>query len=395
MRYLIVGLTLALGACSGSAPPPSILPLENGPIECRTASATISFDFEGASASRCAIEGERSFRILVTPEHAPPINPSPWYAFRYKASPGANLAVQLDYLGSKHRYAPVWSDGGPWRALGASVADDGASATLSLPPGEAIVSAQEILGSAHYSRALARWADRTGETPFVIGRSHEGRAIEALRIGNPQAARLVVLLGHQHPPEVTGALAMEAFVDRITELVAEDAVLAAGYQFLIVPSLNPDGVARGHWRANLGGRDLNRDWGEFTQPETRAVKEWLDALPAGVQPTLMLDFHSTNRNLFYVQGEEASPAQERFLAAWLGGKEAAFRDYPFTIERRNANPGSGTTKNWFHGTYGIPAYTYEVADDVDRAAARKAAEALADALPQALAAMGRGIGAAD
>jgi hypothetical protein len=148
--------------------------------------------------------------------------------------------------------------------------------------------------------------------------------------------------------------------------------------------LNPDGTARGHGRANRGAVDLNRDWGTFTQPETRSVKTWLNGLPQDVRPVLMVDFHSTRTNLFYVQGNEASPAQQRFLAAWLGGKEQAFAGYPFTIEPRNANPGSGTSKNWFFETYAIPAYTYEVADDADRDATRAAARTLAQSLLPAL-----------
>jgi hypothetical protein len=97
-----------------------------------------------------------------------------------------------------------------------------------------------------------------------------------------------------------------------------------------------------------------------------------------------VDFHSTRTNLFYVQGEEASARERRFLAAWLAGRENAFAGYPFTIEPRNANPGSGTAKNWFHVTYAIPAYTYEVADEADRDAARAAARALAASLLPAL-----------
>lgn len=169
---------------------------------------------------------------------------------------------------------------------------------------------------------------------------------------------------------------MDAFSLQIARLVRSAAIDPAEFQFLIVPLLNPDGVARGHWRANLGGADLNRDWGPFKQPETRAVGDWFAGLPAGVQPVLMLDFHSTNRNLFYVQGEEASAQGKAFLAAWLSGKENSLKGYPFTIEPRDANPGTGTTKNWFNATYRIPAYTYEVGDDSDPAAVRAAAEEL-------------------
>lgn len=175
---------------------------------------------------------------------------------------------------------------------------------------------------------------------------------------------------------------MLAFVDALVEARG----LPADIQFLIVPMLNPDGVARGHWRANRGAVDLNRDWGPFTQPETCAVKAWLDALPQAVQPALMVDFHSTRSNLFYVQSDdEMDVSQRRFLAAWLGGQEQALAGYPFTIEPRNANPGSGTAKNWFHAAYAIPAYTYEVADTADRAAIRTAARALAGRLLPALA----------
>ena len=384
VQHLWAGLAAAvmLGGCA-SVPPPASAPTSAAGAKgsaCRTASAAIAFDFDGASSSACAVTGERSVDILVTPEHAAPINPSPWYAFRYEAAAGAPVSVTLRYLGGTHRYGPRWRSGDAQRDLAVTVSDDGAQAVLELPPGGGVVSAQEVITPGDARADLQRWAAQAGTQVFTLGRSHDGRPVEAIRLGRADAPRLVILLGRQHPPEVTGAIAMQAFVD---QLLAQ-ADRPDDVQILIVPMLNPDGTARGHWRANLGAVDLNRDWGDFTQPETASVKAWLDALPQGVRPVLMVDFHSTMRNLFYVQGNEASAAQQRFLAAWLGGKEGALAGYPFTIEPRNANPGSGTAKNWFHATYAIPAYTYEVADTADRAATRKAARALAASLPPAL-----------
>ncbi len=370
------------------APPIASGAVPNTP-GCQTAKASIHFDFEGASQSRCVVEGETEFTILITPEHAPPINPSPWYAFRYRTIGETRVTVHLAYLGGKHRYAPKWTpkseSGDGTRELLFTTNKDETVATTVLPPGEAIVSAQEMRVSNDVDQSLSRWATAPNAERVVLGQSHDGRPIEAVRMGNPIAPRLIILLGRQHPPEVTGALAMDAFVDQIVQLVSSDAQPFEGYQFLIAPMLNPDGVARGHWRANLGGKDLNRDWGDFSQRETRAVKGWLDALPDGVRPVLMLDFHSTQRNVFYVQGDEATKGQGRFLKKWLGGKEAFYPGFPFTIDPRNANPGSGTAKNWFHATYAIPSYTYEVADTADREGTRNAAKSLADALPEALA----------
>lgn len=375
-RYVWAGLALLVGACASVSPPAGIASLKAG-AECRTPTVTISFDFPGAPQHACAVTGERAFDLLVTPEHAPPINPSPWYAFHYEAKGEGQVSITLRYLESGHRYVPKLTTGEVWRDLPVAVSADGKTARIDLPPGGGVVAAQELVTFNDAAIALAKWSKASGAKMFTLGTSHDGRAIGAIRLGRADAPRLVVLLGRQHPPEVTGAIAMEAFVDALADRTGQ----LGDVQVLVVPMLNPDGVTRGHWRANRGAVDLNRDWGDFSQPETRAVKAWLNSLPPGVRPALMVDFHSTSRNLFYVQGdEEADAAQQRFLAAWLGGKEAAFAGYPFTIEKRNANPGSGTAKNWFHATYAIPAYTYEVADSADRHATRKAAQELATGL---------------
>lgn len=351
---------------------------------CTTAYGSVHFDFEGASRSACYVENERAISILVAPEHQPPINPSPWYAFGYSVAKGEKLTVNVRYVGARHRYAPKWQGRGEATGFSASVAEDGSAVSIMLPAGDGVVSGQPLITSAHYEKLLKQLAVSGKGHRLTLGYSHDGRPIEAVRLGNANAPRLVILLGRQHPPEVTGAVALDAFALAVAKHMGSGAIDRKEYQFLIVPLLNPDGVARGHWRANLGGIDINRDWGAFSQPETRSVRDWLSKLPAGVKPALMLDFHSTSRNLVYVQGADASKQGQRFLAAWLEGKETAFAGFPFSIEPRDANPGLGTTKNWFHATYGIPAYTYEVGDGSDAAAVQSAAEALAQTMIPAL-----------
>lgn len=391
--WRLLAVCLALGTGTGAIAKPTVA----APVQaskpslsgCQTVQGSVHFDFEGASRSTCYVENERTISLLISPEHLPPINPSPWYAFRYNAAQGSTLTVNLRYTGVRHRYAPKWRGNGDPSTLAVSVAKDGNTASITLPSGEGFVSSQPLMTSAHYEKLLGKLSDNGSGNRVPLGYSHDGRPIEAVRLGNSDAPRLLILIGRQHPPEVTGAMAMDAFVLKLAELVRAGIIDKTQYQFLIVPLLNPDGVARGHWRANLGGMDLNRDWGLFTQPETRAVADWLSRLASEIRPVLMLDFHSTNRNLFYVQGQEASDQGKAFLARWLVGKEESFEGYPFAIERRDANPGAGTTKNWFNAKYAIPAYTYEVSDEADAAPIRKAAEQLAEqvvpALDQALA----------
>ena len=340
--------------------------------------ARIAFDVETAPRSTCAVLDEREFAILVTPEHAPPINPSPWYAFRYAARGGEGIFVRLDYLGARHRYPPKLVRGGEIAAIPAEVSHHGRSARLALPPGEGIVAAQEPFGASRYALLVDRLARLPHADRIELGRSLDGRPITAVRFGHRAAPALVALLGRQHPPETTGAIAMEAFLLELADQLAARPSLGERVQFVAVPELNPDGVARGHWRANRGGKDLNRDWGEFSQPETRAVATWLDELPDSVRPVAMLDFHSTSRNVFYVQGEEETDErEEQFLDGWLRGTETLLEDYPFEIERRDSDPGLGTAKNWFHETYDIPAYTYEVGDETQPETIQQSARSLA------------------
>ncbi len=253
-RYGLIAAALAAGAGVRADTPAPAPPVPD--TICVTASAQIAFDFEGASQSSCVIEGEREFSILVAPEHAPPINPSPWYAFRYSSEPGAELTVHVRYLEAKHRYPPKWRGQGDAASLAAAVAGDGKSVTITLPAGSGIVSSQEVFDGARHARLLDELAAKEGVERLSLGASHDGRPVEALRIGRPDALRLVILLGRAHPPEVSGAVAMEAFLRRI----ASEAGSLGDTQVIAIPQLNPDGVARGHWRANRGGLDLNRDW---------------------------------------------------------------------------------------------------------------------------------------
>ena len=156
------------------------------------------------------------------------------------------------------------------------------------------------------------------------------------------------------------------------------------YSVIIIPLINPDGVALGHWRHNVNGVDLNRDWGTFTQPETQSVARLLESIErAGVSLELMLDFHSTRKNTFYTQLPEESASPVDFATAWLGRAKERLPDFEFKHDAR-ARSGQANTKNYFFDTYGIPAITYELGDETDRQAIYDSTPVLAEEMMRAM-----------
>ncbi|MCB1842119.1 MAG: succinylglutamate desuccinylase/aspartoacylase family protein, partial [Halioglobus sp.] len=247
-----------------------------------------------------------------------------------------------------------------------STAEGEHTMTLSLPAHSPViwVAAQELITAGWYEQWLRELDAGDDVNVRLFGSSVQGRPLYVAET----AARpeFVVLLGRQHPPEVTGALAMRPFVQALMGGTALARSFRERYQVIIAPLMNPDGVALGHWRHNVNGVDLNRDWGSFTQAETAAFAAELQKLEAtGARAAFMLDFHSTKRSLFYTQLASDFPGDEDFATTWLERSRKRMPDYEFSHEAR-ARSGQGNSKNWYFGNYGIPAITYEIGDEVAR-----------------------------
>ncbi len=351
---------------------------------CSDGNFSLSADFDGGNMGRCEVVAAATFRLYLSPEDQP-INDSPWYAFKVVEGQGA-LTVELHYELHDHRYVPKQSrDGVRWRVLSEEAVaanDAGTVVVLTLDTGGAPlwISAQELFVQADYEAWMAELVERYGATLSTIGRSGGDRPIYLLETSGGDSQDTLVLLGRAHPPEVTGAIAMRHFVNRLFE--AHEPFLAE-YKLFIVPLLNPDGVARGYWRHGLGGLDLNRDWGPFTQPETNVVLAELNRrIDQGMRPRLMLDFHSTGRNVFYTQTDEETERMGNFTGQWFA-QASALGVYPFEHARRH-NQGRPTSKNYFHTRFGIPAITFELGDNTPRDEIRTSSQKFADAMVDVL-----------
>lgn len=365
---------LALLLAAGCAAPGA--DRQQGP-ECTFGDTVFSASFPGGRLHACRQTGPNAFTLAIEPE-ARPINPSPWYAFDVVSEGPQALDITLDYDDFRHRYAPKVraEDGSGWRPLEAPVttSDERTQASFAFraPEGVIRIAAQAIVTPADESAWVEEVAATSPLQACVLGKSAEGRPIRCLAGGDPQAGTLVVT-GRQHPPEVTGAFALRAFVERLAANEPLAQRFRDRYGIFVVPMLNPDGVVRGHWRLDSAGTDLNRDWGPFKRPETRLVR---DALP-DLAPVLIVDFHSTKRDVLYTPPDDADIARAWLAPAWHTAINARLAGEPIV---RNAahNPGKPTLKSWAPQALGIPAVTFELGDATPRARIDAVARAAAE-----------------
>lgn len=396
MRALaaVIGAAGVLSACAGT--PPARHPASSAVAAadtCAAAAASMDRDFDTGAFESCEAQGEAAFELTVAPEDAPPINCSPWYAFRLSPRRAGPVSITLNYDACEHRYAPKISrDGGAtWQALPGAVATSQnaegdtvrARFTVELGPEPVIVAGQEILDGANYDAWMNSLAADPAVTRFEAGKSLEARTIGGMSVKAPGStpSEQVVLIGRQHPPEVTGALAMRAFVETLTADTPLAKAYRARFETVVVPLVNPDGVANGNWRHNEGGVDLNRDWGPFTQPETQAMRDLLARIEddRAKDIRLFMDFHSTWNDVFYTLPDETLTQPDFFIRDWLAALQARMPDYAVNRDPGH-NPDSAVSKTYVYEAYQVPTVTFELGDRTPRPLIRRLGEESAIAM---------------
>ncbi len=352
---------------------------------CETQNFVVSDNFAGARRGRCAVLAANDVRLTILPEDDGYINDSAWYAFKMKPRIPATAKITLRYLGGTHRYVPKLSyDGLTWTPIEEAnvvVSDDKSSAeiTVTLDTREVWIAGQELITPTIYAIWNSKQAAKPAVSLTPLGVSLRGNAIDQLR-SEADTDNVLFMVGRQHPPEITGAIAFMQFF----ETLQADTNLARRFRehvsVVAVPMMNPDGVIGGNWRHNMGGTDLNRDWGPFKQPETQLIRDLLDDLDThGKNIRVFLDFHSTQRNVFYTQDDDNPTVPPDFTHIWLANAATRISDYEFENDK-NPTDRIGVSKNYMYKRYGISASTYEVGDETNRAQIRASATIFAEEL---------------
>jgi len=329
-----------------------------------------SNNFAAARANLITQQNDSTFNIIIKPENEP-VNPSPWFAFKVWSAKDKKIYIKLNYEGSSHRYNPkiqhqnkIWED-----VANVKISNSKKEAFFSIKVSAdtTLVAAQELISVADNYQ----WEDSLTMLPFVkkqkIGQSILGKVINALSIGNNEK-RLIVVLSRQHPPEVTGYMAMQEFIRSVTSNTELAKNFRKKYQLLLIPLINPDGVDEGNWRHSAAGVDLNRDWEHFLQPETRSVRDYLlkKIEHQNVKIYFGIDFHSTYYDVFYTN--EDQPANTTnipgFTMKWLNAFSERIPDFKPNI--KPSPNGGNVSKSWMGRVLHAEALTYEVGDDTPR-----------------------------
>lgn len=352
-----------------------------------------SNQFDGARLNQIERTAENSYTITISPENAP-INMSPWYAFRVWSKKKKEIVVKLIYPEfAKHRYTPqISTDGKKWKPLDAKFITEYEKGTAAFGPESRPksvdlklktskkplwISAQELQNSSHVFEWMNRLAKKKKFKIEEIGKSTEGRPLRMLKMGKIESKNMILVISRQHPPEVTGYFAMQAFVEKIADKSKISKDFRKDWGIYVVPLMNPDGVDNGHWRHNVGGIDLNRDWSAFNQPETTAVREFLKRREAdtGGKFYFGIDFHSTWDDIYYPMNQGFTDTNMPNLVwNWLDAIKKTIPNYAPNIQANARLEPTIVSRNYFLKAHKMEAIVFEIGDNTPRDFIKKKGE---------------------
>lgn len=130
-------------------------------------------------------------------------------------------------------------------------------------------------------------------TREVIGKDQSGKYDIYGYVYTPKDYEITMFLnGGTHADEQTAFFALAKVMQLIADAQPEDNLLYTlrhKVRFVVIPVLNVWGVTESHGRPNSTGQDLNRDFADLTQQESKSLISFFEKYAEDTK--IMMDFH--------------------------------------------------------------------------------------------------------
>ncbi len=359
---------------------------------CTKEKSEVIFDtsFSGARLDSIIKLNDNSFEAIIKPAFEP-VNKSPWFAFSVSSDSEKNINVVLNYGKYKHRYIPKLStDRKNWRKIDnknieIDTAKGTAKLTLNVIPNKLFVAAQEI----ESSKDTYLWMDslvtsHSQTEKIVAGKTVLNKNLYCLELKNDSTKNAIALIARQHPPEIPGGtIGFKAFYETLLSNSDLATKFRKHFNIYTFPLFNPDGADLGNWRHNSNGVDLNRDWIDFTQKETKIAKTYFEnKVKNGQKLKFAIDFHTSYSGPYLLVLDSINEQKtEKIVPNWITNIE---KQSSFEVETRRRSQELPYCYNYFFNEFGCESVTYEEGDEVDRIIIKERAQVYANELMKTL-----------
>lgn len=353
---------------------------------------TVIFDGSFAGARLDSVQNLDNNRYIahISPAFEP-VNPSTYFAFSVSSREERTIEVQLNYGKHKHRYIPKLStDRVSWKkidpkAMPRDTADGTATIKLKVSPQKLYVAAQEI----ETTEDTYRWLDSLLKTrselkKVVAGKTVLNKENYCVELEKEYVKDAIGLIARQHPPETPGGtVGFKAFYETLMSDTELAETFRSQFNIYAFPLFNPDGADMGNWRHNANGIDLNRDWIEFSQPETQMAKRYFEnKKQEGYKLQFVLDFHTSHSGPYLLVLDSLNQSKSKHITKdWINGIK---NNSKFVVEDRKRSQNLPYCYNYFYNTFGCESVTYEDGDEVDRNIIKQKAKVYATELMKIL-----------
>jgi len=179
----------------------------------------------------------------------------------------------------------------------------------------------DLLADLRKLRPAGDWLDVRDIGPTPGGRPLLMLAITDFSAGSAEeraGRQRVVVSARVHPGEAPASFVLRGVLESLLSDSEEAEVLRRHFVFVVLPMLNPDGVAAGNGRSSSSGEDLNRCWEHPREgSEVAAARSALEGLclaRGGVLALLDLHAHSGRHGAFTLSNR-GTTALPNLLAA--------------------------------------------------------------------------------